>query len=227
MDKNTIIGFILIGIVLFGFSWWNRPTPEQIEAQRRYQDSIAQIELAKQAELEKQNADPVAGMTELPDSVRLARLQNNFGSFASKMTGTEEVVTLENEKVSVKLSTKGGRVLSATLKEYDNYKGEPLTLFDGNESVFDLSLVTSANQLVHTRDLYFTPVKGNEANQTIMRLDMGEGSYLDFVYTLNADDYKMDFSVKGTGLNGILSPSTDALNLSWTQDIRMSSCIIR
>ena len=66
MDKNTIIGFILIGIVLFGFSWWNRPTPEQIEAQRRYQDSIAQIELAKQAELEKQNADPVAGMTELP-----------------------------------------------------------------------------------------------------------------------------------------------------------------
>ena len=53
MDKNTIIGFVLIGIVLFGFSWLNRPTPEQIEAQRRYQDSIAQIELAAQAELEK------------------------------------------------------------------------------------------------------------------------------------------------------------------------------
>ena len=47
MDKNTIIGFILIGIVLFGFSWWNRPTPEQLEAQQRYQDSIAQIELAR------------------------------------------------------------------------------------------------------------------------------------------------------------------------------------
>lgn len=220
MDKNTIIGFILIGIVLFGFSWWNRPSPEQIEAQRRYQDSIAQIELAKQAELEKQNTDPVAGMAELPDSVRLARLQNNFGSFASKMTGTEEFVTLENEKVSVKLSTKGGRVVAATLKEYDNYKGEPLTLFDDNESVFDLSLVTSANQLVHTRDLYFTSVKGAEANQVIMRLEVGEGNYLDFVYTLNADDYKMDFSVKGFGLNGVLSPATETLNLSWTQDIR-------
>lgn len=220
MDKNTIIGFILIGIVLFGFSWWNRPSPEQIEAQRRYQDSIAQIELAKQAELEKQNTDPVAGMAELPDSVRLARLQNNFGSFASKMTGTEEFVTLENEKVSVKLSTKGGRVVAATLKEYDNYKGEPLTLFDDNESVFDLSLVTSAYQLVHTRDLYFTSVKGAEANQVIMRLEVGESNYLDFVYTLNADDYKMDFSVKGSGLNGVLSPATETLNLSWTQDIR-------
>lgn len=69
MDKNTIIGFVLIGIVLFGFSWLNRPTPEQIEAQRRYQDSIAQIEMAKQAEQEKQQADPMASFNDLPDSV--------------------------------------------------------------------------------------------------------------------------------------------------------------
>ena len=220
MDKNTIIGFILIGIVLFGFSWWNRPTPEQLEAQQRYQDSIAQIELAKQAELEKEKANPVESMASLPDSVLQARLQNNFGSFASKMTGSEEIVTLENEKVLVKLSSKGGRVLSAVLKEYDNYKGEPLTLFADNESAFDLSLITSANQLVHTKDLYFTPVKGTDSHQVIMRLDVSEGSYLDFVYTLNPDDYKMDFSVKATGMNGILSPNMDALNLSWIQDIR-------
>ena len=220
MDKNTIIGFILIGIVLFGFSWWNRPTPEQLEAQQRYQDSIAQIELAKQAELEKEKANPVESMANLPDSVLQARLQNNFGSFASKMTGSEEIVTLENEKVLVKLSSKGGRVLSAVLKEYDNYKGEPLTLFADNESAFDLSLITSANQLVHTKDLYFTPVKGADSHQVIMRLDVSEGSYLDFVYTLNPDDYKMDFSVKATGMNGILSPNMDALNLSWIQDIR-------
>lgn len=220
MDKNTIVGFILIGIVLFGFSWWNRPTPEQLEAQQRYQDSIAQIELAKQAELEKEKANPVESMASLPDSVLQARLQNNFGSFASKMTGSEEIVTLENEKVSVKLSSKGGRVLSAVLKEYDNYKGEPLTLFADNESAFDLSLITSANQLVHTKDLYFTPVKGADSHQVIMRLDVSEGSYLDFVYTLNPDDYKMDFSVKATGMNGILSPNMDALNLSWIQDIR-------
>ena len=191
MDKNTIIGFILIGIVLFGFSWWNRPTPEQLEAQQRYQDSIARIELAKQAELEKEKANPVESMASLPDSVLQARLQNNFGSFASKMTGSEEIVTLENEKVSVKLSSKGGRVLSAVLKEYDNYKGEPLTLFADNESAFDLSLITSANQLIHTKDLYFTPVKGADSHQVIMRLDVSEGSYLDFVYTLNPDDYKI------------------------------------
>lgn len=106
MDKNTIIGFVLIGIVLFGFSWLNRPTPEQIEAQRRYQDSIAQIELAAQAELEKKAANPADAMAGLPDSVRMAQLQNSFGAFASKMAGQEEFVTLENEKVAVVLSSK-------------------------------------------------------------------------------------------------------------------------
>lgn len=220
MDKNTIIGFVLIGIVLFGFSWLNRPTPEQIEVQRRYQDSIAQIEQAKQAAIEKQKADPMASFNNLPDSVKEARLADSFGSFAKAMTGTEEFITLENEKVAVKLSTKGGRVISATLKEYDNYKGEPLVLFDKNESVFDLALVTAVNQRVNTKDMYFTPIKGDNANAAVMRLQMNEGSYLDFTYTLQPNDYRMDFSIKGTGLNGMLSPSTETLGMTWTQDIR-------
>ena len=220
MDKNTIIGFVLIGIVLFGFSWLNRPTPEQIEVQRRYQDSIAQIEQAKQAAIEKQKADPMASFNNLPDSVKEARLADSFGSFAKAMTGTEEFITLENEKVAVKLSTKGGRVISATLKEYDNYKGEPFVLFDKNESVFDLALVTAANQRVNTKDMYFTPIKGDNANAAVMRLQMNEGSYLDFTYTLQPNDYRMDFSIKGTGLNGMLSPSTETLGMTWTQDIR-------
>lgn len=220
MDKNTIIGFVLIGIVLFGFSWLNRPTPEQIEAQRRYQDSIAQIEQAKQAAIEKQKADPMASFNNLPDSVKEARFADSFGSFAKAMTGTEEFITLENEKVAVKLSTKGGRVISATLKEYDNYKGEPLVLFDKNESVFDLALVTAANQRVNTKDMYFTPIKGDNANAAVMRLQMNEGSYLDFIYTLQPNDYRMDFSIKGTGLNGVLSPSTETLGMTWIQDIR-------
>lgn len=220
MDKNTIIGFVLIGIVLFGFSWLNRPTPEQIEAQRRYQDSIAQIEQAKQAAIEKQKADPMASFNNLPDSVKEARLADSFGSFAKAMTGTEEVITLENEKVIVKLSSKGGRVISATLKEYDNYKGEPLVLFDQEESIFDLSLVTVANQRVNTQKMFFTPIKGKNPQEVTMRLQVNEGSYLDFKYALQPNDYRMDFSIQGTGLNGILSPSTETLALTWAQDIR-------
>ena len=113
------------------------------------------------------------------------------------MTGNEEVVTLENEKVSVKLTTKGGRVLSATLKEYDNYKGEPVVLFDNEESKFDLSLITAANQRINTKNLYFSPIKSDK-NNVVMRLQVNENSHLDFIYSLQANDYRMKFSVPCT-----------------------------
>ena len=222
MDKNTIIGFLLIGVVLIVFTWLNQPTPEQIEAQRRMQDSIARIEYAKQLEQQKElnreakADDELAG---LPDSVRLARLQNTFGVFADAMIGEEGSTVLENELIEVRLANKGGRIGYVRLKKYDNYKGEPLVLFDEKDSKFDFTLVTADNRVVNTGDLYFTPVKGNDGNSITMRLNTGEGSHLDFMYTLKPDDYMLQFSIKGTGLNGVLSPGTTALDLLWQQKI--------
>lgn len=220
MDKNTIIGFVLIGVVLFGYSWFNRPTAEQLEAQRRYQDSIALVQQKIEQELkDKVEASPADELASLPDSVRMTRLQNDFGDFAKSLTGTEEFVTLENDLVEIKLSTKGGTVASARLKEYDRYDGQPLVLFDGEETKMDFSFATASNRLINTGDFYFTPVKG-DANSVTMRLDAGNGSSLDFVYSLRENDYVLDFSIKGNGLNGKLSPSTNALSLMWEQDIR-------
>ena len=101
MDKNTLLGFLLIGIVLFAFSWLNKPTPEQLEAQRRYQDSIAQIELAKQLDMQKEDSKSIAdnSFDNLPDSVRVARLKSNFGVFADAMTGTDDITVLENSLI--------------------------------------------------------------------------------------------------------------------------------
>ncbi|MGM9758999.1 MAG: membrane protein insertase YidC [Parabacteroides sp.] len=222
MDKNTITGFVLIGIVLLVFSWINQPTPEQIEAQRRYQDSIAQVELARQAKEEAENRsveDNLQAMQSLPDSVREARMQASYGSFAAAMNGQEGFTTLENDLVEIRLSHKGGRVCYARLKEYDTHDGQPLVLFDEKNSQLDFTLITAANQAIHTSDLYFTPVRGKEDNQVIMRLQVGDGQ-LDFTYTLTPDDYMLQFALQGTGLNGILSPNTQSLALNWQQDIR-------
>ena len=92
-------------------------------------------------------------------------------------------------------------------------------LFDEKDSKFDFTLVTADNRVVNTGDLYFTPVKGNDRNSITMRLNSGEGSLLDFMYTLKPDDYMLQFSIKGTGLNGVLSPGTTALDLLWQQKI--------
>lgn len=222
MDKNTLIGFLLIGIVLLGFSWLNRPTPEQVEAQRRYQDSIAKVEYAAQMELQKQenkSQQAEEAVADLPDSLRVARLQESYGVFADAMVGTDDYTVLENDVVELRLSNKGGRVSYARLKKYDTYDGQPLVLFDEKESKFDLTLVTATNRVISTGDLYFTPVKGNDPNTVIMRLNTGGGSHLDFTYTLKPDDYMVSFVIRGTGLNGVLSPSTNALDLVWEQAI--------
>jgi len=223
MDKNTLLGFLLIGVVLFAFSWFNQPSPEQVEAERRYQDSIAKIEYTKQLELQAQENKSIQSDNELAgasDSLHVERMQNTYGAFAGAMQGTEDFVTLENELVEIRLSTKGGRVYYARLKEYDTFDEKPLILFEGNESKFDWTLVTSTNRVVSTSDMYFVPVQGNDPNTVIMRLPAGEGSSLDFTYSLAPDDYMLKYSIKAVGLNGILAPSTNALDLTWEQDIR-------
>ena len=222
MDKNTITGFVLIGIVLLVFSWINRPTPEQIEAQRRYQDSIAHIEQVQQQEWQAsqlETTNDLQSLQGLPDSVREARLQASYGSFSTAMTGTEGYTTLENDRVEIRISNRGGRVCYARLKEYDTHDGQPLVLFEDKESQLDFTLVTANNQAIHTSDLYFSPVKGNDPNQVIMRLSVGHGQ-LDFIYTLQPDDYMLQFTLQGSGMNGILSPTTQALDMNWEQDIR-------
>ena len=222
MDKNTLIGFLLIGVVLVAFSWFNRPTPEQIEAQRHYQDSIAKIEYAQQMDLVREaqrEAFVKDSLENLPDSVRASLLRQDFGVFANVMTGTETYTTLQNDVLELRVSNKGGRICYARLKEFDNYKGEPLVLFDENSSSLTFNLVTAASQVLSTDELYFTPVKGDDPNQLIMRRQVENGRHLDFTYTLEPGSYRVGYRIQGTGLNGLLAPSTNALDIAWTQDI--------
>lgn len=226
MDRNTIIGFILILLIFFGFSWLNRPSQEQIEAQQRYQDSIAAIQAKQQAELEiaaearKQTAlvpDSLGPLNQ--DSLRLVQLQNEFGIFSSAAEGEEEIVTLENDLLEIKFSTKGGQVYSVRLKGYDTYESKPLILFEGSkESTFGVTLVTSDNRIVNTEKMFFDPEK--TAGQVKMKLKAEDGNSLDFVYSLAPDDYMLRFDIVSNGLDKHLIAGTNVLDLRWMQYVR-------
>lgn len=222
MDKNTITGIVLIGVLLFAFSWFNQPSQEQVDAQRRYYDSIAQVEQIRQLEEQKQaKADAHQEIdTTLPDSVRTARLEQSFGGFAQAMSGRNEAITLENDLLELKFSTQGGHLSYARLKEYEAFGSLPLVLFDEDQTSFNLALITADNKVINSSELYFTPVRGNDPNSLTMRLQVGEGAHLDFTYTLPPNEYRMDFSIQGTGLNGVLSPTTTSFDLAWNQTAR-------
>ena len=223
MDKNTIIGFILIILVLFGFFFLNRPSQEQIEAQRRYQDSIAtvlqsQVEEQQAAAIRKQ-AEEIGNHENDSDSVRQARLAAKFGDFAHASQGTEKFITLENDLLTLQLATKGGRIYSAQLKNYTDYQDKPLILFEGDESDFSATLVTTNNRIVNTGDLFFE-VLNISPLQTTFRLKAGEDAYIDYIYNLHPDDYMVDFSIVPHNLQDYIASGTNSLDITWMQKIR-------
>jgi YidC/Oxa1 family membrane protein insertase len=222
MDKNTIIGFLLILLVILGFSYLNRPNPEQVEAQRRYNDSIAAVQ---QESINRQIAEAQAlseaDKTEketAPDSVVLQKQQERYGNFASSIQGEEELITLENELVKIGLTSKGGRIYSAQLKRFSNYEEKPLVLFDDDESTFNIHLFTANNRDLNTSDFYFEVIRNSDL-QVTFRLKAGDTGSLDFVYALHPDDYMVDFVIFNKNLENELSPAMQ-MDFQWSQKIR-------
>ncbi|MDL2323284.1 membrane protein insertase YidC [Bacteroidales bacterium OttesenSCG-928-A17] len=224
MDRNTIIGFILIFAVFFGFSYLNRPTQEQLEARKHYQDSINAIRFAEQiaenqlANFNETQAEQILRSAD-GDSAVYSRLQGVYGSFYQSALGEEELIVLENDLIHIQLSTKGGRVYSAQLKKFDNFQGNKLTLFEGNESSFNTTLITANNRIVNTRDLYFKVKSKNDLSVTLS-LETEDGASLDFTYAIHSDDYMVDFTIASNNLSAHISPTTTGLDFEWNQKIR-------
>ena len=222
MDKNTVIGFILIGVVLVLFVWFNRPSEEQIKAQQRYNDSVARVEQAALAQIDQAKATAdlapttAADTVGLPDSVREERLRGTYGAFARAAVGTEEFVTLENDKVEVRISTKGGRLCYARLKEYTTYDKQPLVLFDGaDESALNLTMITANQRVINTADLYFTPSEQTDSTVTFTAT-AAAGKQLVLKYRLGKD-YLLHAILSATGMDGILNPNTNTVDINWQE----------
>jgi YidC/Oxa1 family membrane protein insertase len=229
MDKNTITGFILIAIILVAFSYFSRPTQEQIERQKRYNDSVALVEQQRQAALTAtQNNNQLISQDSLlnvGDSASVELMSRAFGEFSVAATGEEKFFTLENELIKLTFSNKGGRIYEAQLKNYRTHDSLPLLLFTGNESNMDFTLVTSNNQVVNTSNLFFEPAgevqKDAKGNQTfVMRLKTSSEAYLDFVYTLPADDYMLAFKIVPSEMNKVMPLAVNYLEMQWSSLIR-------
>ena len=204
MDKNTLVGFTLIGAVLIGFSIYNRPSQEEMERAKRYQDSItiAQVEAAK---LEAEAA---------AQSVQALTLDSTSLFFGANQ-GTEQFTTLENNLVRVTFSNKGGRVVSATLKDYKNQQGEPLTLFNEQESGMNFAF-EGKNENILTEDMFFQPMNVTDSTVT-MRLQTTGAGYIDFAYRLLPESYLVNFDIRAVGMQNFFPAAQKTVNIDWSQ----------
>jgi len=169
MNRDNIIGLLLIFAILIGFGILNTPSEEERHEARRTQDSIRlaqqeEQERLREARAEEQMAqeDPALDTTpteiadEESDTVSLAALRDKMGFFAGSAIGEEEAFIIENEVLKLYFTNKGGRIESVELKEYKSWEKEPLRLFLADDNIFNLQFY-SANRLISTQELYFTP----------------------------------------------------------------------
>src|SRR5690554_1603410 len=236
MDKNTVIGLLLITAIIIGFTIYNRPSQEQIAEQQRLRDSLAQVEadradLTLNSELNR-DTTPASSSAQIDQGSQLTDFFSAgtpFGKVESdtlmaqvNTTQKEEVVVLENEKVKLLLNSRGGSIKSVQLKEYMHYKGDSLYLFNNeDESRFNLELFNRNSIRLTTENEIFTPIFSENDNSVIMRLQQSPDQYIDFVYTLPDDEYMMDFDIRVVGMrNGLHPESLTNFRLNWEQKIR-------
>ena len=219
MDKRSIIGYILIGIVLIGFFSLNQPSAKDLEAQKHYQDSIALVERIKELEREK------AEQAELAEFEKQKSDTTNL--FFNVLNGKEETVVLSNDKVNVNISTYGSRVTSVSLKDYKNQNGGDVVLFDSNDKLKNgengnvMNFTFESKQgykNINSAQLYSTPIAKSDSSVT-MRLAFGADKYIDFVYLLRNNSYMLDLSIDAHNMEDILSSKKD-IEIDWQQLVR-------
>ena len=242
MDRNTITGLILIFVILFAFSYLNKPSEKDLELLRLKNDSIALVERTKAKESAKQvELSAIQPDISKTDSATVENeLTNLYGVFAVAAKGEEKFVTLENNLMKVVLSNKGGKIYSVELKDYKRYNGKPLILFDGEENRFGLNFF-SQNKSIQTDNFFFQPSvkenlitvagtkvpKGKEGRENYnksnpgdsksvsMRLDAGNNVFIEYVYTLKNNSYLIDFDIKTSGLKKVAGANTEYVNFLW------------
>ena len=206
MDKNNIIGFVLIAAVLIGFGIWSQPSAEQIAAQQK-QDSIENVARAK-----AENAAKLAAQQKTAQA-KAAVEADTTALFYAALQGNATDVVLKNKSVELTVNTKGGVVSKAVIKNFEDRNGnKDVTLFDSKTQSLNFALAAKEVN-INTADLYFTP--SNQTDSTVtMTAVAGAGKSLVIDYVLGKD-YMLHTKVQAIGLVGAFAPSTTQMDVQW------------
>lgn len=219
MNKNNIIGFLLIAVVLIGFSWYNQPSAEE-QRTAFVQDSIAK---AKHAEMEKASK---AAAAKRQTNAKAKVEADSTALFYSALKGQAKKIVLKNDKVELTLNTKGATVEKAVIKGYVGHNlqvkdgsadAKDVTLFDGNDQSLKFMLEAKEANII-TSDLYFTPSNVTDKSVTMTAV-AGEGKTLTLTYTLG-NDYMLHMSLQANGMAGLFSPNYNKMDVDWSDKAR-------
>ncbi|MET3113545.1 YidC/Oxa1 family membrane protein insertase [Pedobacter sp. CG_S7] len=206
MDRNTFTGLFLIMIVLAGSFYFFKPSEAEL---KKEQQRITADSARKAGVMPANITTPLPAAAPVLDSVALK------GPFGSNITGTVTTSILENEKLKLTFTNKGGKILSVEVKDEKTYKGKPVVLFQGEQNKFGLDL-NIGGKIVSTNELYFSTAK-TSATSVTMRATYGAGKYIEFLYDLKPNSNNIDFNINVNGLNQVIQ--NNSLSLNWETEL--------
>lgn len=226
MNKNSLIGFVLIAVVLVGFSWYSQPSQEEMRAQA-VQDSLTKVAEQKAEQAEK------AAAFKRQQNAKEKIAADTTALFHKALTGTAQDVVLQNKKLAVTLSTKGGTVTKAYVKNEKGskrYVGHDMadktgksddlggvTLFSGKDQNLNFTLVAKEMN-ISTGDLYFVPTDQTDSTVTLTA-EAGQGKSLILTYRLGSD-YMLHMSLRAVGMAGLFDPNASTLGIDWHEKVK-------
>ena len=211
MNRDTVIGFVLIALVLIGFSWYNQPSAEQIEAQRK-EDSIAAV-MKGNAE-KKQKAEEAAKKAQ----AEAAAMGDSTALFFSALNGNSQEIVLKNGKVELTFDTKGGTISKAIIKNFEDKDNKmDVTLFDGKTQKMNFMMAGKTENII-TQDLFFTPSNVSDSTVT-MTAQAANGGNIVLDYRLGKD-YMLHFTLQANGLSGLFAPNYKEMDIEWSDMAR-------
>lgn len=214
MDKNSIVGFILIGVIFFGFTWYQS---NQYQKQREYQaqlDSVARAEqLLLQMEKDSIAALNAASAQSNDGAASLARPRKYLDSLLDSHYNAEaEYVTLSNGKLDLVLTTRGAQPYSARLVEYRTYDSTDLYLVKPEYSDFNIAVFAGEN--INTRDMVFQVAEKTDTSVT-MRLPFSNGGYMEQKYIFPADSYMVSNELSFVNMSGLIPRKINSFDIDW------------
>lgn len=213
MDKNSIIGFVLIGVIMIGFTWFqNRQYREQMEIQAQL-DSVARVE--QMAEIAMDSLKRAQGL--VPENGETQVKVMNMPAYKDSMLSVArlaepELVKLENDKIEVVFNTKGAQPYSVRIKDYKAYDSTDLYLIKPQMSSYDISIY--AGEYINTKDFTFE-VASRTDTSLVMRLPFAQGGYIQQEFSLSEGSYMVENQLSFVDMDNVIPRNVSMFDIDW------------
>lgn len=215
MNKNSVIGFILIGVILLGFSWYNNKQAVKYQRAKFVADSIAKVEALKNApKIDSTKLVSLESLEQQGQTEQAPIYKDSLLEAATKQQA--EFFTLENNKIKVSFTSKGAQPSEICIKDYYTAEGQDLYLM--KKSASDLAFEYYTDQRISTSNFNYKKVSQTDSS-LVLRLEFANSSYIEHIYTLAPDSYLVDFKVRMVGMKQYISRSMSQIGVYWNMDI--------